>query len=154
MSLLTATEIAVTVIVVALLVCISVIFARRRYLSRKGGVFDCEVRSMKANGNRKWADGLARYDANRLEWYRVLSLSFRPRVVLQRRGASMLDHRMATTEEAPVLFAGHQVVRVQVRSSNVEPRIWEMAMAQESLMGLMSWLEAAPPGGASYKEYD
>lgn len=154
MGLLPATELAVLVVVVGLLVCITVVFVRRRYLSRAGGVFDCELRSLDSGSRGRWVDGLARYDTNSLEWYRVLSLSFRPRVVLKRRGAKLLDHRSARPEEVPVLFAGHRVARVQVCSSTGEERIWELAMARESLVGLMSWLEAGPPGGASYKEYD
>lgn len=154
MGLLPATELAAIVVVVGLLACITVVFVRRRFLSRTGGVFDCEQRSLDSGRHGRWVDGLARYDANSLEWYRVLSLSFRPRVVLRRRYARLLDHRAAGPTEIPVLFAGHRVVRIEVRSSTGEERIWELAMAQESLLGLMSWLEASPPGGVSYKEYD
>lgn len=30
----------------------------------------------------------------------------------------------------------------------------ELGLAPESLMGLMAWLEAGPPGGESYREFD
>ena len=154
MGLLPTAELVVLAVVVGLLAALTLVFVRRRYLSRTGGVFDCELRSLDAGSSGRWIDGLAHYDANSLEWYRILSMSFRPRVVLRRRMPRLLDHRAATPEEVPALLAGHRVVRLEVRSSSGEERIWELAMARESLVGLMSWLEAAPPGGASYKEYE
>src|SRR5687768_15841572 len=52
---------------------------RRRLLSRHGGTFElsCRVRSERAG--RGWLLGLGRYSGDSLEWFRIFSLSPRPK---------------------------------------------------------------------------
>ena len=47
--------------------------------------------------------------------------------------------------EAVALSADEKVLRIEMHDGHVETE-WELAMSQESLTGLLSWLEAAPPG--------
>jgi hypothetical protein len=51
--------------------------------------------------------------------------------------------------EAVSLYAGQRIVRIDTASDG-EPQTRELAMSQESLTGLLSWLEAAPPGVVGY----
>jgi hypothetical protein len=47
--------------------------------------------------------------------------------------------------EAVALNANEKVLRIEMHDGRAESE-WELAMSQESLTGLLSWLEAAPPG--------
>jgi hypothetical protein len=61
----------------------------------------------------------------------------------------MLGHRPVNDIEANNLFYDHVVVSLDALPG--QPRR-DLSMTQESLMGLMSWKESAPPGGPSYYE--
>jgi hypothetical protein len=47
------------------------------------------------------------------------------------------------------LYAGQRVVRIETSTTD-RPHAYELAMSGESLTGLLSWLEAAPPGVVGY----
>jgi hypothetical protein len=47
--------------------------------------------------------------------------------------------------EAVALNADEKVLRIEMHDGRADSQ-WELAMSQESLTGLLSWLEAAPPG--------
>ena len=144
MEWLTGIEIAIGLVVLCPVLFLSVLFIRRRWLSGRGGVFDC---AMKVSGTPAgWALGMARYNGDRLEWYRVFSLSFRPKYALKRSETSWASQRTPEPEESMVLFTDHQVVALRGVDRRGRERIWELAMTPASVTGLMSWLEAAPPG--------
>ncbi|GDY77152.1 hypothetical protein SAV31267_066370 [Streptomyces avermitilis] len=65
-------------LVVALVVVGLFVFGlRRRLIQRSGGTFDCSLRwdvPEKGDSNGKgWSYGVARYNGDRIEWYRVFS---------------------------------------------------------------------------------
>lgn len=67
-------------LVVALVVVGLFVFGlRRRLIQRSGGTFDCSLRwdvPEKSDPNGKgWGYGVARYNGDRIEWYRVFSYS-------------------------------------------------------------------------------
>lgn len=139
-------ELVGVVVVACLLVPVLWLFVRRRWLSSRGGVFDCALRLHTVVPSAGWALGLARYvEDGSLEWYRVFSLRVRPRLVLRRSSTEMVSRRRPDDVELLVLFADHEIVRLRE-----EQREWELAMPDESVTGLLSWLEASPPGGQSY----
>ncbi|WP_203566350.1 DUF2550 domain-containing protein [Aestuariimicrobium ganziense] len=139
-------ELAALLLLLLVVLPLAFMFARRRWLSAKGGVFDCamRVRDIASGG---WALGLARYEADRLEWYRAFSLRFTPTVQLERNSTSVVSHRDPDQVEALVLFAEHQVVKLH---DATRQRDVELAMTPGSVTGLMSWLEASPPGRGRY----
>ena len=51
---------------------------RRRWLAREGGLFECSVRLNRSTPGAGWALGMARYNAEMLEWFRFLSYSSKP----------------------------------------------------------------------------
>ena len=69
---------AVVLGVIALLMAAvpSVVLVRRLFLARGVTSFDCSWRPGPGMGS--WAYGLARYESDRLEWYRLFALSLRP----------------------------------------------------------------------------
>lgn len=125
------------------------LWVRRRWLSAKGGVFDCALRLKQSGPGAGWATGVARYEGDVLQWFRIFSFSWRPRVELRRDQTIALGRRSPDPAEAIVLFGEDQIVRLQVARSGTE-QVQELAMTPQSVTGLMSWLEAAPPGGETY----
>lgn len=122
-----------------LAVPIIMLFARRRWLTGQGGLFDCAHRM--ASG--QWNLGFARYRGDALEWFRAFSVSLSPSLVIRRGRSDYIEQRFPTTEETDLLFEDSRVVLVRSRhdtSSHV------LAMEPGHVMGLMAWLESAPPG--------
>lgn len=134
----------------ALLVLVAGLFAfavRRRLIQRSGGTFDCNLRwdvSEAAAADAKgkgWAYGIARYDGDRIEWFRVFSYAPRPRRVLVRDGIEVLQRRQPEGEEELALLSDAVVLACSLRGTRVE-----LAMSEDALTGFLAWLEAAPPG--------
>lgn len=132
-------------VVILLAVLPIVLFAaRRRWLARRGSMFECSLRlgPARAEGSpRGWALGAARYHGDELEWFRVFSLAFGPRERITRRGTRVLQTRAPDPTEAVSLYRDQQVVTLAV----ADGRQFELGMACASITGLLAWLEAAPP---------
>src|SRR5687767_5482443 len=61
---------------------------RRRLLARHGGTFELSYRVRPERAGRGWLLGLGRYSGDELEWFRVFSLSPRPKRVWPRSDLS------------------------------------------------------------------
>lgn len=139
----------VLVALVLLLVVPLALFAvRRRWLARQGGTFECSLRLGSARPGSGWAIGVARYNDERLEWFRFFSLALRPRQSFVRHDVRVVDDRDPEPVEVSSLYPGQRIV--QLGTGSDDPQTWEVAMSGESLTGLLSWLEAAPPGAARH----
>ncbi|MGW0657521.1 DUF2550 domain-containing protein [Streptodolium elevatio] len=88
-----------------------------------------------------WVFGIARYNGDRIEWFRVFSYSPRPRRVLERHDIVVIERRLPVGQEELALLAGSVVL---VCSHNGV--LLELAMSEDALTGFLAWLEAAPPG--------
>jgi hypothetical protein len=143
------------VVILALVVCGVVVLLvaaglfvfglRRRLIQRSGGTFDCSLRWNLAEkqdlSGKGWVYGVARYNGDRVNWFRVFSYAPRPRRSLERSAIEVLGRRapegeeeLALLSDAVILSCMHQGVRL------------EMAMSDDALTGFLAWLEAAPPG--------
>jgi hypothetical protein len=133
--------------VLAALLALSVLMlaVRRRWLNRLGGTFSCSLRLRMRTPGVGWVLGVGRYSEGILEWFRYFSYSLRPRMVFPRRNVRVLETRMPDPVEAVALNADEKVLRIEMQDGHTETQ-WELAMSEESLTGLLSWLEAAPPG--------
>lgn len=114
---------------------------RRRVLSRNGGTFELSHRARSARTGRGWVLGLGRYSGEQLEWFRIFSLSPRPRQTWTRSRLVYAGRREASGAEQLSLYADHVIVVVEGDDGQLE-----FAMSPSSLMGFQSWLEASPPG--------
>lgn len=141
---LIVTELLVVALVVLLLLPILWLIARRRWLSRQGGLFECSLRLSTTTPGTGWVLGVARYSGERLEWFRSFSLSLRPRLVFRRGATRAGAQRRPDAIEAVLLYADQRIIRLET----TEGSSWEVAMQEDSLTGLLSWLESAPPGMA------
>ena len=143
------------------------IAARRFLLERGGGTVECGLRR---GPNGSWRLGLASYQREELNWFGALGLTMRPDVVFPRRDLTVVSRRLPTEAEAASLGPGMIVVECQLGEDSgqfgpasgrrrVRPGrragpgggpgpggTVELAMGEEALTGLLSWLEAAPPG--------
>ncbi|MGW7350135.1 DUF2550 domain-containing protein [Streptomyces sp. Z26] len=143
--------------VLALLVCGAVVLLvlvglfvfglRRRLLQRSGGTFDCSLRwDVPDTGDAEpdgkgWVYGVARYNGDRVDWFRVFSYAPRPRRAMERGAIEVLARRMPTGEEELALLSGQVVLACSLGGVRVE-----LAMSEDALTGFLAWLEAAPPG--------
>ncbi len=133
------------VVVGLLALALGLLALRRRWLSRQGGTFECSLRTQGATPGAGWVLGVARYDEGILQWFRFFSYALRPRQVFTRDQVRVLESRDADPVESVSLGSDQRVVRIDTPQA-VPAREWELAMNSDSLTGLLSWLEAAPPG--------
>jgi hypothetical protein len=118
-----------------------VLVARRRWISRHGGTFEFSVRVRSARAGRGWVLGVGRYTVDGLEWFRIFSLSPRPRFVYCRADIEYVGRREPERAEAYSLYSGHIVVTCRTSAG-----LLDVAMSPDALTGFLAWLEAAPPG--------
>jgi hypothetical protein len=137
--------------VVALVVVGLFVFGlRRRLIQRSGGTFDCSLRwnapterptEGKDTSGKGWGYGVARYNGDRVEWFRVFSYAPRPRRVLERGRIEVLGRRAPAGEEELALLSDAIVLSCRHEGTRLE-----LAMSEDALTGFLAWLEAAPPG--------
>ncbi len=153
MSWLAGAEVVVGLVLLVCALSLMMLFLRRRWLSSRGGVFDCDLRPADSEGATGWMTGMARYDGNFLEWYRVFSISFRPKVVFPRAHSRLVGRREAQGTELEALSQDATILRLATNDAAEAQSAWELATSRGSLVGLLSWFEASPPGGATYWEH-
>jgi hypothetical protein len=124
---------------------------RRRWISRDGGTFELSHRHLdersKPPVGRGWVLGVGRYSGDLLEFFRIFSLSPRPRRVLQRGYIRYDGPREPVGGESHSLYAGHVIIGCRsVAWAGGRSESFELAMSPDALTGFLAWLEAAPPG--------
>jgi hypothetical protein len=127
-----------------LLLGLTVLFLRRGFLTRRVGTIEMSLRLSTVVPGRGWSTGIGRFAGDNLRWYRMFSFSLRPRRTLSRRALVIEGRRAPDGEECLVLAPDWVIVRCLSRDSLVE-----IAMAQSTLAGFLSWIEAVPPGTVS-----
>lgn len=128
-------------LVVALLLPVIGLVVRRRWLSLRGWVFDCSLRYAGTASTGGWMLGVACLAGERFEWYRVFSLSLRPRVCLARGGSQVSSTREPTSTEAASLYDQGRIAVLDGGQDQVE-----IALAPRDMTAFLSWIEASPPG--------
>ncbi len=121
------------------------LIVRRRFLGRRGGTFELSHRARTSKPGRGWVLGLGRYTAETLEWFRIFSLSPRPKHVWGRSDLEYTARRDPGGVEQLSLYPDHVVIRCTSQEGEIE-----LALSQEALMGFQSWLEASPPSAAQH----
>lgn len=141
MDVISAVELLLIVILLILGCGLAGFWLRRRWLSRSGGSFACSFRASGRAPGTQWVLGVARYRGHELQWFPAFSLSLWPKRRFDRGLVRAGDQRLPDAAEASWLLEGQRIVSLHGPSEQVE-----LAMAMDSLTGLLSWLEAAPPG--------
>ena len=115
--------------------------ARRRGLEAAGGTVEVSLRLKRPGHGRGWVNGVGRFVDDELRWYRVFSLSPRPRRVLSRRTLEVVRRRPPSGAEHLALLDGAVVMECRVGDRPVE-----LAMQPSTVTGFLAWLESRPPG--------
>ena len=117
------------------------LIVRRRVLARHGGTFELSYRVRPERVGRGWLLGIGRYSGESLQWFRIFSLSPRPREVWDRAALSFESRREPEGVERVSLYPDHLIVRCRSADAEIE-----LAMSLPSVLGFQSWLESGPPG--------
>ncbi|WP_433827068.1 DUF2550 domain-containing protein [Actinoplanes sp. CA-015351] len=126
--------------IVTLLALLFAIFFRRRLLMAGGGTIRLQVRISTMVPGRGWSPGLGQFVGDELRFHRMFSLAIRPKRVLDRRFLAVEERRLPSGPER-LTMPGHWVV-LRCVSSGTQI---EIAMAETTVTGFSSWLEAGPP---------
>ena len=132
---------AVTVVVLLVVGAVCALLLRRLVLSRGVGTFDCSLRGDTSHRAGGWILGVARYEADRLDWFRVFAVSPRPARSLSRSRLVILERSVPEGPESYTFFPGWVIVRCAYGALTLE-----LAMSDPAYNGLAAWLESAPPG--------
>src|SRR4051795_3118612 len=88
----------------------AVVLARRLVLARGVGTFDCSLRRPNRRGRGGWVLGVARYEADRLDWFQVLTVSPRPTRSLARERLVIVDPHQTHQNPSDRVLPGAVVV--------------------------------------------
>ena len=104
---------------------------RANKLTGQVGSFRAWSRPDTASG---WTSGIGMYGVETLTWYRLVGFSYRPVYTLPRRGLEI---------STPIQHSNDGTV-VEIRVKYQEHR-YELAVAEQTYNGLVSWIESGPP---------
>jgi hypothetical protein len=128
--------------VLLLAVGVGAVVLRRYLIGRARGTFDCSLRRASSHhAGSGWMPGVARYERDRLDWFRVFTLSPKPSRSLVRNQLTIIDHRVPDGVETYAVIPGWVIVRCAYGAQTLE-----LAMSELAYSGLATWLESAPPG--------
>ena len=105
---------AVGVLLVLVLCYFVALLVRRRVIGRHGGTFELSHRVRATRPGRGWLLGIGRYSGETLEWFRVFSLSPRPR---RRWERVTMAYDSSRTPEGVESMAPHRGYRYKVGDS-------------------------------------
>ena len=125
----------------ALLALLFVIFFRRGLLMLRGGTIRLQVRVNTLVPGRGWSTGIGQFVGDELRFHRMFSLAVRPKRVLDRSGLVVEERRCPEGPERLIMPGRWAILRCVTGLGEVE-----IAMAENTVTGFLSWLEAAPPG--------
>ena len=137
--MLTLESVLAAIVAVGLL--LTAFTVRRRWLAREGGAIEMSWRLKPKSQGRGWVLGVGRYDGDELQWFRVFSLSTRPRRTLNRRGLELSGRRTPRGPESLALQKGGVVLELRAHGAPVE-----VAIDAGAITGFLAWTEAQPPG--------
>jgi hypothetical protein len=124
-------------------VLVGLFLVRRWVLARPVGAFDCSLRKDPPPERGGWMLGVARYEADRLDWFRVFGLSPRPHKALARARLVVLENRRARRGEGNI--GAGVLVRCQYGQATLE-----FVMSEPDYNGFAAWIESAPPAPPTY----
>ncbi|MBA3743098.1 DUF2550 domain-containing protein [Sporichthya sp.] len=113
---------------------------RRLALQRPVGTFACSLRLGEHPDGDGWSYGIGRYHGDRVEWFPIFSLAWKPRHLLTRRRLVVRHRREPAPMETHSIPVGSVVMVCSLGEDSLE-----LAMSHGALTGFLSWAESAPP---------
>ena len=132
-------------VLVVVILSISVIALRRSVLVRSGAI-DVSWRSNLRSDGGGWVLGQGRYRGTELLLYRAFSPLPGASKRLHRESLKLGARRSAVGTEPDLLPVNSVIVRCTDGGVDIE-----LALAEEALTGLRSWLESIPPATRSVR---
>ncbi|MGI8652781.1 MAG: DUF2550 domain-containing protein [Geodermatophilaceae bacterium] len=129
--------IAASLLLLLVVLLVISFFVRRSLLLRGIGAVEMWIKL----SPRRWSLGVGWFGGDELSWYRVFSLSPRPARVLVRGQLEVVERRQQSERDAIVLPRATSILACQTPH-----RLELVAMSPGAVNGLLSWLEAQPPG--------
>jgi hypothetical protein len=130
-------------VLLAVAALVILLFILRRYLlTRDLGSFDCSLRretDREAGGG--WMLGVARFEDDRLDWFRLFAAGLRPNRSFARTRLLIVNRRPPVGAEGYTLTPGSVIVQCSYGALLVE-----FAMSELAVNSFATWLESAPPG--------
>ncbi len=145
MELASLAQILGLVVLVVVVLSISVIALRRSVLIRSGAIDVSWRRTLRPDGSG-WVLGQGRYRGNELLLYRAFSPLPGSSRRLHRESLTLGARRGPVGTEPDLLPVGAVIVRCTDGGADIE-----LALAEEALTGLRSWLESIPPASRSVR---
>lgn len=133
------------VVLVLVVIAIVVIAFRRSALSRSGAIDVCWRRDLSPDG-RGWALGQGRFRDNEFLMYRSFSPLPGAARKLDRESLKLGERRARVGTEPDLLPVDAVIVRCTDGGQQIE-----LALSDEALTGLRSWLESLPPATRSVR---
>jgi len=133
------------VMLVVVVLSISVIALRRSVLVRSGAVDVSWRRNLRPDGSG-WVLGQGRYRGNELLLYRAFSPLPGASRRLHRESLTLGARRAGVGTEPDLLPVNAVIVRCTHGGTELE-----LALAEDALTGLRSWLESMPPASRSVR---
>jgi uncharacterized protein DUF2550 len=127
--------------IAALLLVLFALFFRRRLLMLGGGTIRVQVRVSTLVAGRGWSAGIGRFVGDELRFYRMFSFGWRPKRVLDRRLLTVDERRLPEGPERLAIPGDWIILTCTSGASRIQ-----IAMAESTVTGFSSWLEAGPPG--------
>jgi hypothetical protein len=131
-------------ILVLVIVWITVVAVRRSWLLRSGAIDVCWRGDLTRSG-RGWSLGQGRFDGDRWLLYRSFSPLPSASKVLQRSRLSLGDQRSPVGAEPDLLPVDSVIVRCRQDGAEIE-----LALAEQALTGVRSWIESAPTSSPAH----
>ncbi|GAB2573681.1 hypothetical protein Aab01nite_20270 [Paractinoplanes abujensis] len=125
----------------ALLLVLFAVFFRRRLLMLGGGTIRLQIRVTTLVPGRGWSPAIGQFAGGTLRIHRMFSFAFRPKRILD-RATTVVESRRPPEGPERLTMPGHWVI---LRLATTLDEI-EIAMAESTVTGFLSWLEAGPPG--------
>lgn len=137
-SILTAVAFLLGVLLAVGVMAFVLHLSRVRALTGRVGSFPSSIRAVDSS---RWRPGVTHYAVDRLEWYRLFSVSPRPRYSWPRNEFRILSR-------TPLVNDGSWRERGDLCEieCDVAGRRFVLVLSVNAYEGLSSWLEAAPPG--------
>ncbi|MGK5678935.1 DUF2550 domain-containing protein [Actinoplanes sp. URMC 104] len=125
----------------ALFALVFLLFFRGRLLMVGGGTIRLQIRVSTLVPGRGWSPAIGQFAGGHLRIHRLFSFAVRPKRTLD-RGATVVEDRRRPEGPERLTMPAHWVI-LRLATTLDE---FEIAMAESTVTGFLSWLEAAPPG--------
>lgn len=121
------------------LVIVACLLAAWRFVALRHTGTKAVMRRLPARENRGWRHGVLRYRGERLDFFKLRSVSPKPDLTFERSGFLLKDRRDLTSLEQRFMVPERKVLVVKTSLGEFE---WVLDSHAE--MALLAWVESAP----------